>query len=340
MDFFKKFNITPGKAMKLAGFALLVLFVLYVAIEIFGMNTGGIGLSNGNMSSKSYPGAMMAPSYDVDDMVESEAALSTRNIAPIPPQDEYTSGGDAEEFEVTDYHATIEARDATEVCDTVKNLKGYEYVIFEHASESDDGCSYTFKVTKEEVTGVLGTIESLSPRELTENTRTIKNQIVDYTSELEILESKLAAIESTLADAVAAYDEITALARTTGNADALAKVIDSKVQIIERLTSQRISVVSQIERLSRSKAEQLDRLDYTYFYVNVYENKYIDGDSILDSWKRAVRAFVSDTNELLQNITIGFVAFLLLIVQYALYLIVLLFIAKFGWKLAKKIWLS
>lgn len=341
MDFFENFNLTPGKMAKFAGLAVLVLFVLYVAVEIFGMNARGLGLGNSTMSSKSYPGAMMAPAYDTDDAIaENGIALSERNIAPIPPQDGYASGGDAEEFEVTDYHATIETGNAEETCSVVKNLKSHDYVIFEHSNESEDSCSYTFKVAKNEVGGVLGTIESLDPRELTENTRTIKNQIVDYTSELEILENKLAAIESTLADAVTAYDEITSLARNTGNADALAKVISSKVEIIERLTTQRISVVSQIERISRSKAEQLDRLDYTYFYVSVYENKYVDATSILDSWKRAVREFVYDVNKVLQAITVGFFSFLLLVLQYALYIVVLLFIAKFGWKLAKKIWLS
>lgn len=338
MDFLNRFNLTPGNVIKLIVLVVIALFVLAFAFQFLNTASRELGITqNTTGMSKSYPG--IAPSYDMDDAVESEMSLSLRNIAPSPiPGDGYVPGADAEEFEITDYHATIETQNAMTSCGALKDLKAHEYVIFEHANEANDGCSYTFKVENEKVSSVLEVIEELNPRELTENTRTIKRVVEDYTSELEILQNKLISIETTLADAVAAYDDITAVAASTRDAESLAKIIDSKIQIIERLTERRIQVAAQIERIERSKAEQLDRLNFTQFYVNVYENKYIDGEAFVDSWKQAVREFVQNTNTVLQGVTIGFVGLLLYVFQFALYFLLLLFIVKFGWKITKSIW--
>ncbi len=70
-----------------------------------------------------------------------------------------------------------------------------------------------------------------------------------------------------------------------------------------------------MERINRSKAEQLDRLEYTYFNVRVVENKFIDGQNLKESWKVAVKSFVRDINTVAQDITINLVSLLFLILQ-------------------------
>jgi hypothetical protein len=104
------------------------------------------------------------------------------------------------------------------------------------------------------------------------------------------------------------------------------------------LTQERININAQLERLGRAKAEQLDRLDYTYFSVNVLENKFVDWQNLKDSWKMAIKSFVSDINKVMQDITINLIAFLFFAIQYVIYLFVVLIIVKYGWKLAKYIW--
>ncbi len=138
--------------------------------------------------------------------------------------------------------------------------------------------------------------------------------------------------------AIKAYDEITALATRTQDAESLAKIIDSKIQILERLTQERININEQLDRLSRAKAEQLDRLDYTYFTINVYENTYFNGQGLKDSWKEAVREFVQNLNQIAQGLTIGFVTLILFAVQYILCFFILLVMAKYVWQFAKYIW--
>jgi hypothetical protein len=290
------------------------------------------------------------PAFDADySSVENMAyskseggmGLSIRNaISPsaAPDNNNTITGDNAEEFEVTQYSANIETRHLEEICGKVANLKSREDVIFVNADNYEKSCNYSFKVKHDSVAEILAVIKELGPKELNENVYTIKSLVDDYTGEMEILEKKMSSIEKTLADAVKAYDDVTGLATKTQDVESLAKIIDSKINIIERLTQERININAQLERLERSKAEQLDQLDYTYFNVYVLENKFIDGQNLKDSWKLAVKSFVRDINQVVQDITINLVVWLFLALQYIIYLFVILIIAKYCWQFAKKIW--
>jgi hypothetical protein len=225
-----------------------------------------------------------------------------------------------------------------ETCAKVAGLKTKDYVIFESASEYDLGCNYVFKVKKANVAEILAVIKEMNPKDLVENTYTIKALVEDYTSEIEILQKKLTSIDETLKKAVAAYDGVGTLATKIQNVETLTKIINNKIDIIERMTQQRININAQLEQIARAKAEQLDRLEYTYFSVNILEDKFIDGKSIKDSWKASVKKFVTDINQIVQDITVNLVAFLFTLLQYAIYLFIIIVVAKYGWKFVKYIW--
>jgi hypothetical protein len=108
--------------------------------------------------------------------------------------------------------------------------------------------------------------------------------------------------------------------------------------LIERLTQERLNTVSMLERLSQSKAEQLDRLEYTYFHVDVFENKFIDGEQLQESWKSAIREAVYGVNQALQNMSITLIPLLFGLIQYILYFFILLLVVKYLWKAARRIW--
>lgn len=114
--------------------------------------------------------------------------------------------------------------------------------------------------------------------------------------------------------------------------------IGSKIGIIERLTQERININERLDRLARAKADQLDGLDYTRFNINVYENKFVDGEQLKDSWKQALRDFVANLNQVLQDVTVNLVLLVLLLAQWLLYALIVLFVAKYGWKIGKNIW--
>lgn len=273
-----------------------------------------------------------------DDM----AQLSMRNVASTrampPTMPGSPVGNTAEDFEVTSYNASIETADKAGACGVVAELKKHKYVIFESANDHDTGCDYSFKVERDRVSGVLAVIEGLNPKELSESTYTIKRQVDDFTSEEEVLTKKRESIDQTLARAMSAYDEVTILATRSQNAEALASIINSKIAIIERLTQERININEQLDRLTRAKEDQLDSLLYTHFYVNIYENKYLDVKTIGESWKHAIRQFVHDLNQVAQDITINLVALIFLVAQYALYLLILLVVVKYGWRIGRRIW--
>lgn len=332
MQITEKLNLKPLNILKIAGIVLVILLVITIAFRLVASCFNSVG--NGMKQSLYAPMADEMASMDWD--YDNSVALSVRNVTP--GNGNVIPGDDAEEFEVRECNANIETRDLENTCQKIVDLKSRDDVIFENAREYEKSCSYTFKVKKEVTADILAIIEELDPESLNENTYTIKKLVNDYTSETEILEKKMASIEDTLSKAIIAYEYVTDLAVRTQDAESLAKIIDSKINIIERLTEEKINVSSQLERLNRSKSEQLDRLNYTSFNVYIRENKFVDWQNIKDSWKAAIKSFVNDVNNVIQDISINLLASLFVILQYIIYLLLILIVAKFVWRWAKAIW--
>ena len=349
MKFPVDFNLKPANILKIAGLALAAIVIITLTFRMVGSSFRSVfpNAGIGDLASQ----GVSAPSMDAmyygigsEEMAYSKAggavSLSARNAGSsiMPPIGGGTTGDNAEEFEVKQYSASIETRHLEDTCGKISGLKSREDVIFENANQYEHSCNYSFKVKKDSVAEILAIIEALDPKELNANTYTIKSLVEDYTSEADILKKKLASIEDILDDAIKAYDDISRLATRTQDVESLAKIIDSKIMIIERLTQERVNINTQLEWLERSKAEQLDRLDYIYFNVNVLENKFIDGQDLKDSWKTAVKLFVSEVNETVQDITVNLVALLFVVLQYVIYFFIILVIVKYGWKITKNFW--
>ena len=341
-------NLRWTKVAKIAGLAIVAIVVIALAIRLIGSSFSSL-FTRSNTNSWTNRMALVDDSdigYGTSgEMAYDKAAagvgLSLRNVASSPsiaPMPGNTTGDNAEEYEVKEYNVMVETRHLDNTCQTVADLKARPEVIFESAAQYEHNCRYTFKVKNDSVAEILKIIEALDPKELNANTYTIKRLIEDYTNQTEILEKKMNSIDETLANAVSAYDNIMKLANRVQDVESLAKIIESKLNIIERLTQERLNVSTQLEQLARAKAEQLDRLDYTYFYVNIIENKFIDWQNLKDSWKAAIKSFIGEVNEVLQDITINLAAGLLLVLKYILYLLIILLIAKYGWKAGKQIW--
>jgi len=339
MNILKDFKWTPVNTLKVVGFILIAIVVLTIAFKFVSTTISPFipGIGKLSVSTRSSAPAVFEDAYY--DGEDSAYGIGGGNNIGIPyPQPGGTIGGDAEDFEVTEYNATIETRDRDTACVVITDLKKFQYVVFENANEYDKGCNFTFKVEHAYVAELLAVIEDLNPKDISENVYTIQRQIENVTSEAEILQNKLDSINQTLKDALSAYDEVTELATRTQDVSSLTKIIDSKIDIISRLTQERINISAQLERLERSKAQQLDRLVYTYFNVSVYENKFVDGTTIKESWKRAVQGAVSDINRAIQDISVNLLAFLFTLIQYVIYLFIIVFTAKYLWKAVKGIW--
>ena len=347
MNPFSSLNPKQVGTLKTIGLGLAALTALGIVIRLPGsplpaaFPLGRNSQTSGSAGSYAYDTAMPPYAAKTEEAAGlGGVSLSARNIAPAPPgmPAPMVPGTDAEAFEAASYHGTIETRDLARTCGAIAGWKTRPDVIFEQANESERACSYVFKVANAQTDDILGRLKALNPKELTENTQTIKRTINDFTSETEILTKKQESIEKTLESAIRAYDEISGLATRTQDAASLTRVIDSKIQVIERLTQERLAVIAQLDRLARAKAEQLDRVDYTYFSMNVYENKYFDGQRLKESWQAALRDFVRDVNAIAQSSTLGLAALLLLAGQYVLYAVILVVIAKYVWRFVRWIW--
>lgn len=351
MKFFKKNKITLGNVLKFGGIAVVTIILVALISSLIKITFHGVsgGFTGKIVSSMSpfYGGHddnySIEPTYDggVPSPHGILAKLSARNVSEsmsIPPYYGGTSGSTAEDFEVTDYNATVETRKLKETCNSILSLKADSAVIFENTNESDRNCNFTFKVERSKVKNVLAIIEGLDPKSLSESTYTIKRQIDDFTGETDILEKKRSSVDSTLESALSAYEEITELSIKTKNAEALAKVIDSKIRIIDRLTSEQIAISEQLDRLARAKEDQLDRLKYTRFNISVYERIYFDSEQLADSWRQEVRNLVENVNLTIQLITVRLITFLLWLLPTILYILALVIIAKYGWRLVRIIW--
>jgi hypothetical protein len=361
-----KFNINLSDGTKTAIIIVVGLLVAFVAFGFLQssfsgmMYREGIGMDGAipGISAPSMPSAMPGwqganDSYMMTEGVSADYAVmeggkgmalgmpefSARNASTIyPPRPGMSTGNSAEQYEVSDYSASIETTDLDDTCAGIAELKKKKEVIFESSTQSDTNCFYSFKVEHASVDLVLDTLKGMNPRDLSENTYTIKEQLEDFTSETDILKKKLEAIESTLTKALASYDEVARLAAQTNDAEALASIINSKVMTIERLTEARISVNQQLEYLARAKTQAADRLNYAFFSVSVYKNEYVDGKALGDSWKAAVQQFFNDANRAVQGITVLFVSLALWAAQYVLYFLLLVVIVKYGWKFTVAIW--
>jgi hypothetical protein len=331
-------SLSIGKLLLLAAIALVVLYVLYWAAQ--SLTNQMTGVQSGVTHSDVYV-AQNGPGYAKGgrgsagmayDMAEEVAPMppSVRNVLP-PYDDGYVPGADAELFETRAYTAYIRTTNLARVCDTIEDWKPQTYVVFEEQTRSDESCHYRFKVERNKSDEVLAAVKALNPDELVADTETIKEQVVDYTSRLEILQSKEQVIENTLDQAVSAYEELVDLAKEAEDVSTLGKALDAKLQQVERLTMERINVASQIEQVAREKAKALDRLAYAHFSVSVSKYDVFDWDSIVNSWEHKLERFVYDVNTFIQAITLGLLMNLLRLALFLVYLFILLVLARTLW---------
>lgn len=333
MTFLQNFDWSGKSILKALGILLAGAVTVSIAVALisFAVRT----VFDFDSYDRSYKGG-----YGGGGFAESTAnfVFEPRSIGiPMPPRDGYVDE-QAEEYEVQDYNVSYRTHDKTRVCTAIAGLKPREDIIFERANESDRNCDYSFKVPKEKAEEILTLLEELDPEYLNASTYTIQRAVEGLTDELSILQNKLTEIEMVLAEAQQSYSELTKLATRKQDVESLTKLIELKLNTIERLSNERRSINEQIERLAKQKNEQLERIKYVNFSVSVYEDPFVDWKRIGDSWKNEIQYFVTNFNDMLQSVTVGLVTFALRAVQGLVYLFLGLLLLKFAWLIGKRVW--
>jgi hypothetical protein len=337
MNFIKKFDWSLKSIAKIIGLVLGGTLVLAVVIALFGFSIRTVFYGGGNYgSSSSYSDVGGKMRSYAPQMAEDNYAI----VAPGMPSPDsgYSTGTDAENFEVKSYDATIKSRNIDETCQKILALKISDEVIFEYSNLNEEDCSFRFKVLKEAEEKTLKVIQDLNPDNLNTSVESIKQTVEFYEKQQDILKQQLDSIDETLSKAQDAYDEITKLATKKQDVESLATIIDNKLNLIDKLASQRLSIKQQIDQNAKTKAEQLDRLKYSFFNVTVIKDKIFDWKQIKDSWKYELKQFVTNLNSMIQGISVNLATYFVRFIQVAIYLFLSVFLLKYGWIAIKRIW--
>jgi len=179
MKFLKNFDWSAKSIAKVVGVGLLGLVALAIAVALLSFSLKTIfGVSSQSYRSDSFglggyaPGMEMAMDGGYYD--EDVAKMVSSNLA-IAPEPDYSTGVDAEDYEVTTYNGTIRTRKLEKICGTIEALKSKDYVIFEDSNKNEDNCYYRFKVSKDNAAEIVKIIEDLDPEILNVNVQSIKN---------------------------------------------------------------------------------------------------------------------------------------------------------------------
>lgn len=326
----------------------IVASVFLVGVVVVAVSSFVNGTFEDTLSSPGapVPGSNGFSSYDMDtDEVYSEklgSTVSTRSTSPTVPQYGMTVGGDAEAYESLSYNVKYKKPDHTATCATIASWKPLGHVVFEYVETGDNFCTYRFKVERTQAEVIVNELTALTPEDMTVSTESVKKQVMEYDSQLDILLRKEEVLQNMLDEAERSYDALTQLATQVEDVESLTKILNSKLSTIERLTNERIMLSQQIDSLARRSAELQDKIEYVRFDVHVAKYKVLDGAVIKNSWEYALRQFVLEFNSAVQKLSIGLlltlVSFLLIVIYGFIFGGLLLVVVKVAWRNGKRVW--
>lgn len=327
MDFFKHFDWSGKSIAKVAAVLILGLVVISIAVSLVGFSVRTVFQSDTAYDRGGYAESMPMAGK----MMASDGFIPPINQGGAVDQQ-------AENYEVKTVTVNYRTNKREETCAAVRALKSRKEVVFEFSDDGDESCNYRFKVIKEQEKEVTDLLRKLKPEYFSEQIETIQKSIVEVEDQLSILRKKLDSIESTIADAQKSYDELMALATRKENIDALAKLIDTKLNIINKLSDERTSINDQIQQYAKQRSELQEKLKYTSYNVVVTQDLYFDWKQIAQSWKEQTKMMIQNFNDVLQALSVGLVTFFIRAIQGVVYLAIAIGLLRLVWAMGKKIW--
>jgi len=235
---------------------------------------------------------------------------------------------DSSLFEIKHYEIEYVSSDTEQLQKKIKTLKDKEFVLFDKYSESKRSSQYTLKVKREKSQEVLMFLEGLSPDQVHLDVENIKKSIDSSIDQEKLLNDKLKKVEAILTDATESYSTLLTLAKEKNDIDALTKLVDLKINTLNRLSSERNTLLSQIQAIKKSKEELFDDLNYVIFTITINEFLYFDTESLKESWRYDLKALIDNFNSLGQNLTTTLLSFAIKLLEFFIYFVLMLFILK------------
>lgn len=332
-----------SKTVKIIGGGIVAILLLGITIAValsflsnnHSYSTGLYGNSFDSVENVSVSNRMMAPQGGMG-LTEVVSDYYEPPYIPTPTPGGYTP--DLETFETTNYYVSGRLRAFDEACDTLASLKADDRYHFKTLNTGLNHCRATFYTEDTYISQVMNTLEQYNGVTASWDTTSVTRHRENLESRDTIVRQQLASVERTLREAETAYDEIATFARSTRDAATLSKAIDSKLRQVEQLTQRKISLSSQLDTLAQQAADLNERLDMVEVSVNFTRSFAKNPDDTSRAWEAAWETLRDTWTNFGIGLTAYFGVFLLYVLQYGLYLLVLIVVARFGWKLVRKIW--
>lgn len=333
------FKHVPLSRLILVG--VIGLVALVMALSLFSLSmksmTGRLTLFDGQSGGYSEDIA-----YEGKSSPSIGMGMSVSSIAPMPPlyRENQVIGNNAEQYEVSEYGVLIRSAHFAQTCDDIESWRSSDVITFQSRERSVHSCSFRFKVARAELDSVLGLLKAMNPESLTVRTESIQERLQSYDQEKTILNDRLTSIEKTLSESEDYFAQLMKLATQSQDAEALAQIIESRIMQMERLNAERSNIQAEIARLEKARSEEQDQIGYAFFSVNVLDYNLVDGPAIREAWITYMQDFIRVLNSVVAGLTLGLIGYLLKVVQLVVYVIIIVVLAKTGYRLFKKFWKS
>lgn len=327
----KTFSLLKKAMISVGGIFLLAIIIPILLLVVAFINST---LGTGHGGSMSIPGMSTAYNSNGDyKMAARMAAPSYRDTSNgYSPQESFSPSptkAESEKYELSSYSASINTRNIEDDCAKIQALKADASVIFLQADTSKTNCWYSFKAEKDGVQKVLNTLKALDPESLNENIQTIAGSLTNYQRRQEILEKQLGSVDTTLKNAIDSYEKLSSLAVASRDAQSLTIAINNKIDIIDRLSTKKLSIEEQLRSISYSSSDDKTSTQYAHFSVTLTKDSYVDFDQLTASWKYETKRLLSEINTSLQDLTLGFFSVFLVLIKYTLYLLIAIVFIKY-----------
>ena len=331
-------KVLKNKYLKFVSTVIVVMVVLAILGSVLiSLLTSNIGLSG---DSDSFGEAQMdrasinleyaAPmSVKVGSDIESY-------IQPTPNTGNYTS--DLESYETTSYGISGDTKEFDRVCSSLESLKDSPNVHFKSLNITKNRCSAILYSEESEVDRILWELAGYDDVDYTRNTISVTRHKQQIEGQTQILQEQLKNVNRSLVSTEQQYNELAELAKENNNADALSTAIKQELSQMKSLTNEKINLTSQLDRIYQQAADLQARLDVVEFSVNISRQNVIDSDKYEDVWSNTWNQLKDSFNNTLVNLTFILASFLLYVIQFVVYALILIYIAKYLWRLTRWIW--
>jgi len=301
----RKFKLNSNTKKLLILFSLLFVLFLIVAISMPKLTA-------------TRDDTRMAIEKYYDDQIKTEN--------DVVPKSDYKI--DSSVFEIKSYEIRYKTDDTLSLQNRIKELKKRDFVLFDSYNESKQSSKYVIKVKRDNFKEVLEFLKKLSPTKIHLFVENIKKSVDSTIDREKLLTNKLLKIEKILNDASDSYTSLLKLAKEQNNIESLTKLIDLKINTLNRLSKEKNTILEQINHIKKNRKELFDKVNFVIFTIYIDEFLYFDTKELKNSWQYEVKDLVFTVNALAQNLTISLLTFSVKVIEFLVYFILVLLLLK------------